>query len=148
MSNYCSYADVGLLLNKTFNDTTTPTDTQVTSIITQITKEIDAVLKVAGISAQPTDTNILGLLQKHCSFGAAGITGISYFRNASGISGSNAEWYYSKYEEFLKEVKENPDILGISAGSETISVSNPVLDGTITETELKDIILQSGDFEV
>ena len=66
MANYCTNAQVGVLLGKTFSATTTPTDTQVDVIITETTKEIDTVLSSIGIAIQPTDTNILGMLQKYC----------------------------------------------------------------------------------
>lgn len=148
MSNYCTYSDVEVLLNKQFNASTTPTSTQVTEVITQITQEIDTILYVVGITAQPTDTNILGMLKKFCSFGSAGIVGISYFRNASGVSGSNADWYYTEYKEFLQKLKDDPEILGIVADTESLTCANQVTDGTYSEDDMEDLIMPSEDFEV
>ena len=148
MSNYTTNAKVSVLLGKSFDASTTPTSTQVDVIIGQITGEIDTILNSIGITSQPTDTNILAMLDKYASFGSAGITGMTYFRNANDVNSSNAEWYYSKYEAFLKKLMENPELLGIITGSTQLVVSNQVLDGTYTESEQNDILLSSEDYEV
>lgn len=147
MSNYCTNAHVGVLLGKTFDATKTPTSTEVDVIIDQITKEIDSVLYSIGVTSQPTDLNLLGMLQKYCSFGSAGVTGMTYFRNTNDIVGSNPEWYYGKYEKFLEDLVERPELFGIVTGAETIAVSSNVLDGTYTEDEIKDMMLTNEEYE-
>lgn len=148
MSSYCSSSHVGVLLNKTFDATSTPTSTQVDVIIDQTTNEIDTVLYSIGVTSQPTDTNLLGILEKYCSFGSAGAVGMAYFRNAGGVEKTNADWYYSKYEWFLKELKESPELFGIVSDAETMIISNQVLDGTYTEEEQQAIMISSEGYEV
>jgi len=122
MANYCTNSQVGVLLNKNFDSTTTPTSTQVDDIIDQVTREIDVTMSSIGISSQPTDSNVLGMLERYCSFGSAGITGMTFFRNANDVNGSNAQWYYDQYRNFLKELADNPELLGISLGTDSLYV--------------------------
>jgi len=150
MSNYCTAAQVAVLLNKKeFSDSTptTPTETQVTEVCAMITNEIDVILNMIGITAQPTDTSILGMLKKYASYGSACMVGMSYGRNFSSIEGSQPKYFCDEYKEFLKTLRENPEILGIIAGADSLTVSSNVLDGTYTEDEIDELFIDK-DYKV
>ena len=149
MANYCTYTQVATLLDKKngFSDDTQPTSTQVEDIIDQTTNEIDTVLASLGITSQPTSTKLLATLEKYCCFGSAGHVGMTYFRNANDVTKSNAEWYYSKYEKFLAMLREDPEIFGIVADSESLYASNQVEDGTMSESEYNDLFLDDKEFK-
>lgn len=146
MANYCNYDDVAVTLEKkgSFSTDSTPTASQVTDIITEITGEIDTVLASIGVTSQPTDTNILAMLKRYCRFGSSGVTGMTYGRNFSSVIDSLADWLYGKYESFLEKIKNNPELFT----TDSLTVSNQVLDGSYTEAEQKDIFMQSENFEV
>ena len=149
MSNYCTHAQIAVLLEKKggFDTDKTPTATQVDDIIDQTTNEIDTVLSSIGITAQPTDGKLLATLEKYCSFGAAGVVGITYFSNTSTTNDSKPEWYYSKYEKFLEMLRDDPEIFGIISDSEGIYASNQVTDGTISEDDFNDMFFNNEGFE-
>ena len=73
MSNYCTAEDVQVLLGfaSAFSTTSVPTLTQVNSIISDVTNEIDFTLASVGITTQPTDTRLLGRLHIACKYGVA-----------------------------------------------------------------------------
>jgi hypothetical protein len=137
MANYCSNEDVAVLIGyDNFSSLTRPTSTQVTSIITDITNEIDFVLASIGVTTQPTDTRLLGGLAIACKYGAACQVAVSGYGNAQSIDGSQGDKFCEKYKEILDDIKENPELYGTVTGDSTMFLSNQVTDGTYTETNI------------
>lgn len=149
MANYCTNEDIQVLLqmNSSFSASTTPTSTQVETEIDNITKEIDVYLRAIGITSQPIDTNVLGMLKKYCGYGVACRVGMSFQRNEEGVRGTQAEFYCQKYQEFLDKILEHPEIITDTVDASDLFISNQVQDGTITENDLnKKYIVE--DFKV
>lgn len=139
MANYCNNEDVSVLLGlDNFSSLTRPTSTHVTTIITDVTNEIDFVLSGVGITTQPTDTKILGRLSIAAKYGVACQVGMSAYGNAAGVDNSQADKYCQKYQEILKEIVEKPELYSSITGDSGMYASNPVQDGSFTETEIKD----------
>lgn len=148
MANYCSNDDVSVLLGlDSFSSTTRPTSTQVTSIITDITNEIDFVLSGVGITTQPTDSRLLGRLSNACKYGTACQVAMSAYGNSLSVDGSQGDKFCEKYQEILDEIKENPELYGAVTGDTSMYISNQVIDGTWTEDDNEDRFL-SEDYEV
>ena len=147
MSNYCTAADVSVLLGvDTFGATTRPTSTQVNSIIANVTNEIDFVLAAVGITTQPTDTKILGRLAIACKYGVAAQVGMSGYGNAMSVDNSQADKYQQRYQEILDEIKASPELYGQITGDSGMYMSGPVADGTWTSDEVEDRFLPD-DYE-
>lgn len=138
--NYCTAEDVQVLVGSpdAFNSNSTPTLAQVNSIIADITNEIDFTLKSVGISVQPTDATLLGRLTLACKYGVACQVAMSGYGNTGSVEGSQGDKYCEKYKEVLDDIKENPELYGVVTGDSAMYASNRVVDGSITEAELKD----------
>lgn len=136
--NYCSAEDVQVALgySDAFTATTRPTLAQVNVIIENITNEIDLYLNMVGIADQPTDTRILGRLKEMCTIGSSARVGFGYMNNSDNVSNSLADKYWTRYIEMLKEIKEDPEIYGVTSDSTSFITSN-VIDGTTTESATK-----------
>jgi hypothetical protein len=148
MANYCTAEDVKVLLrmNEDFDATTTPTLTQVNQEIDNITKEIDVYLTSIGVTTQPTDSNVLGMLRKYAGYGSACRVGMTYKRNSDSVKDSQADHYCEKYSEFLEFIRNNPDLFLDSTGG-ALYFTNQVNDGEITQDDLDDLLTDL-DFEV
>lgn len=138
MANYCSADDIMVALGYTdsFSASTRPTLTQVNTIISNITNELDLYLNMIGIASQPTDTRMLGKLKEACTLGSSARVGFGYIDIHGGLDNTLPKIYWDRYNELLKEIKENPEIFGITGGGTTFITSN-VIDGTYTESETK-----------
>jgi len=107
--SYCSLTDVQELTPKfTFNATSTPTQTQVESLITKIAVEIDAALEVQGITIPVTEpANFVAWLKNLNALGVA-------YRAMQGMFPSTAEkdslpaWqtYRKDYREGLDAIRK------------------------------------------
>lgn len=149
MANYCVAGDVKVALGyiDDFSSDSRPTLTEVNTIITDTTNEIDFYLKSVGINTQPTDSTILGRLSKACIYGSSGNTGLGYLNNSADVVDTLAEYYLKKYQEILDEIKEKPELYGLVVDSNAIYAQNQVTDGTMTEAEFA-AQSQDSDYEV
>jgi hypothetical protein len=146
MPAYCTASDVGVLLQLDFTDANAqPTESQVNTICSQITSEIDLYLKAEGISTQPTDSDILNMLKKYCSLGAACMVGRTYFGNVDAITGSQPDSYCVQYQDFLKSIGDKPEIFGAASGDETAVFDNQVTTGNKAESTIP-VISDSFDY--
>ncbi len=143
--NYCTASDIKVFagFNRDFSDTapiTKPTLTELNVIIADTTNEIDLQLSSIGISAQPTNSLILSQLKKICIYGVAGKIGIiPNAGNTTNPETSRTNYYLSQYEKLLKEIVDSPEKYGgLSGEDDYCQVSSNVLDGTNTESEIKD----------
>lgn len=143
MANYSAAEDVSVLLGlDNFSTSTQPTLAQVNTIIADITNEIDFVLASAGINSQPTDARILARLKIACKLGVAAQVGYSAFGNNTGTENTQPNKYWLEYQRILEEIRTQPELYGVIAGSETVYISNPVGDGTTTEEKTTDKYLE------
>lgn len=148
MSNYCTQGEVAVLLGlDSFSSVTRPTDTQVNSIIADVTNEIDFVLSSIGITTQPTDTRLLGRLAIMCKYGTACQVAMSAYGNSTGVDGSQGDKFCEKYQSMLDDIKDNPASYGVVTGDSAMFISNQVSDGTWTESDTKDLYLDE-NYEV
>lgn len=148
MANYCTAGDVKVLLHmkNDFDGSSDPTLTEVNVEIDNITKEIDTYLRAIGLSSQPTNVNILGMLKKYAGYGAACLVGMAFQRNTENVGSTQAEFYCEKYSKFLANILEHPEIITDSQAGNALFVENQVTDGTISESNLNSLYLDK-DFE-
>lgn len=142
MANYCTVDDVSVLIyseSGKFDGSSKPTSTQVTGIITQKTAEIDLYLKRGGITTQPTDSTVLSYLKYMCSLGAACLIGRTYFTNLSNVNDTQPASYCQEYKDFLKELKEDPELIAGTTGDESYILGNQVTNGTVDEDDIPQI---------
>lgn len=143
MAQYCSNEDVSVLLGlDPPSGTTRPTSTQYSSIIDDVTNEIDFTLSGVGITTQPTDAKLLGKLAIACKYGTACQVAMSAYGNSTGVEGSQGDKYCEKYTEVLTDIKENPEMYGAVTGDSAMYASNQVQDGTYTEAETTDSYIE------
>ena len=151
MANYCTAGDIKVLLHmKNDFDDSTPTEPSLTEVNTEIdniTKEIDSHLRAIGLTAQPTDTNILGMLKKYAGYGSACRVGMTYLRNKENVGSTQSEFYCQKYSDFLEKILKHPEIITDSQAGNALFLENQVTDGTISESNLNSLYLNK-DFEV
>jgi hypothetical protein len=135
---YCSAEDVQGMLgyDTTYSATTKPTLTQVNDIITNITSEIDSRLECISVTVPVTDSNVLNVIERYCKLGSAGLVGLTYYSSNNNIDGGQSDYFYKDYKQWLKDITNNPELLGVSADASSIIASNQVVDGTMTEAEL------------
>lgn len=136
MANYCTVDDIQVLLQNTFNSTSSPTQTQVEREIDQITNEIDFTLASVGITTQPTDTRLLARLRNACSYGVACRVGMSWFGNNTAVDDTQPGHYCERYQAILDDIKDNPAHYGLVTGDETNYMDSNVLDGTDSEDDI------------
>lgn len=146
--SYSLPADVGILLQITFDADSSPTQVQVQSIIDQVDSEINLQLKGIGITASAvTDADQLNFLKTLSSYGSACRVGFVYFGNANPVEGTQASYYCEQYKEWM----DDTDTLGIWFGggetAEDITVENQVTDGTTTESAINDMQI-SNEYKV
>lgn len=136
MANYTTAAKVAVLLGyDPFTATTRPTLTQVDSIITDVTKEIDFVLSSVGIVVQPTDSNILGRLDLACKYGTAAQVGLAVIGNADNTDGTQGNLFKSWYDKILDEIVKNPELYGAVTGDSVSYMSSNITDGSLTQAD-------------
>lgn len=135
---YCTYSDLAIQLGyDSFGTTTKPTAIQVASIIDNVTADIDILLQSIGISLPITDSSVLLYLKDKCIMGSCCRIGFSYFSNNTGVDGTQPNHFCSDYSEWKKEIKENPAVLTNILSQSDSAPSSNVLDGTITEDDIK-----------
>ena len=145
--DYCALSDIQTFTHLTYGTGTKPTSTEVSAIISDVSARIDLYLKAAGFVPPPTDTAILAHLKHLAIFGVAGLIGQTY--NAGQMpypQNSRVFDYLKKFEDGLKEIIDNPILLGIVGGTDPIEVSSNVVDGITTETEVENLFLNE-DFK-
>jgi hypothetical protein len=142
MANYCEVSDIQFMLGhkEAFSADSTPTSSQVTTAIEDVTGEIDFELQAAGISVQPTNANLLKKLSVICKNGVACQVGMSQFGNNDTVNDSQPNSYCENYKDALKDISDNPAKYGLVTGDENIMIGNNVTDGTNTESEINDMI--------
>ena len=137
---YCSAGDIKSMLgyDTAYSTTTKPTLAQVNDIITNITSEIDTRLEVIGVTLPVTDSNVLNVVERYCKLGSAGLVGLTYYSTNNNIEGGQADYFYKDYKQWLTDITDNPELVGVSAGEiqSNTYVSNQVTDGTHTESSL------------
>ncbi len=117
MASYCSLSDVQALNPKrTYDADSTPTSTQVTTLINQIAVEIDAVLEAQGYTVPvTTPANFVNALKAINAYGAAALAEMGMFPETSEM-GSTPHWkaLNDKYNEWMKHLRagEVPPELG------------------------------------
>lgn len=146
--NYCTAEDVSVLLGFTpFRDDTRPTLSQVNSIISDITNDLDFTLSSIGVTVQPTDTKLLGRLAIACKYGVACQVAMSTYGNSTGVDGSQGDKFCEKYKEYIDDIKNNPQMYGVVTGDSSMFISNQVTDGTWTEADTTNLYLDE-NYEV
>ena len=131
------------MLALTFDTTSVPTAVKVTSITELISSELNMVIKSVGIALPTSGTDFYNLVKLKCMQGSAGIIGMTYTGNKDSVSGVRPDWYIQEYKEFLKSLKETPELY-----KDTVfvsSIGNQVTDGTYTEAEVSDVMI--GEWE-
>jgi hypothetical protein len=140
---YCSADDVSTALGlSSFSSSTKPTLTQVNTIITLITSEIDTMLLSSGISTPITNADQLNCLKLKCISGSACRTGFTYFTNNNGVENTQPNYYCKEYQDFKDMLLKEKDTSIFTYGTSIDGkVSSNVIDGTYTETELEDDLI-------
>jgi hypothetical protein len=137
---YCTASDIqGMLGYDTeFTNTSKPTVTQVNDIITNITSEINTRLEAIGVTLPVTDSNVLNVVERYCKIGSAGLVGLTYYSSNNNIEGGQADYFYKDYKQWLTDITDKPELVGVSAEAvnESAMVSNQVTDGTHLESSL------------
>jgi hypothetical protein len=133
--SYCTASDVGVLLGLTYSATSLPTQSQVESIIEQVTAEIDINLRTIGVTSV-TDAKTLLYLKMVCAKGSACYVGSVYFNNIQSVGGTISNTYCTMYKDELKKIIDNPEMIGADGGS--ISVGSNVT----TMDEVEDLFIE------
>lgn len=131
--SYCTITDVQALNPKrTYSATTTPTTTQVGTLIDQIASEIDAVLAAKGYTIPvTTPATFVTFLKTVNAYGAGALAEAAMFPETS-EAGSTPHWkmLQSKYDAWLKLLVDGGVIpASMSAGEEGENIGGAYLDG-------------------
>jgi len=119
---YCTITEVNNLNPKrNYEADTTPTTTQVNSLIDQIAVEIDAVLQAKGYTVPvTTPANFLSSLKYVNAYGAAALAEMGMFPETSEM-GQTPHWkiLWKTYQDWLKSLRDGeiPSSLGIDSES-------------------------------
>jgi len=120
---YCEIAEVQALNpERTYDDSSTPTTTQVNALITQIAVEIDAILQAKGYTIPvTTPDNFVEFLKYVNAYGAAALADKGMFPATSEM-GQTQHWQvmmkiYQGWLKDLKEGKATPSSLAVSSAS-------------------------------
>ncbi len=123
---YCTSTEVGNLNPKrTYGASTTPTNTQVDALITQVAVEIDAILEAQGYTVPVTaPANLLNFLKYVNAYGAAYLAEAGMFPETA-EPGETAHWQMLKkiYDNYIKMLQEGK-IPGIALDSPSESVAS------------------------
>ena len=116
---YCASADVQALNPKrSYSSTSTPTSTQIDTLIAQVAVEIDAVLEAQGFTVPvTTPTNFVNALKAVNAYGAAALAEMGMFPETSEI-GSTPHWkvLWETYKDWLKQLRAGEIPLSLGAG--------------------------------
>lgn len=138
---YCDYEDVGLLLQFTFDTASNPTAAKVTTICGLIASEIEQAFILAGVGLPVAGSRLYDVTRLNNMYGAAGLVGVTYYRNVESLEGSQGDYYLKRYREFLEDVKKNPSLYNGLTGAGELYVSNQVLAGYETEDSITDVLI-------
>jgi hypothetical protein len=138
---YCNYSDVGLLLQFTYDTNSNPTAAKVTDVIALIASEIEMALIGVGIALPVAGTNLYNLVRLNNMYGAAGIIGVTYYRNTEDIDGSQGDYYRKLYMEFLLNIKKNPNFYNSVSGGSNSTIGNQVTAGYETAESITDVLI-------
>ena len=104
--SYCTMTDVrGFKHKRTYDATSTPTETQVTEFIEKIAGEIDTILEGRGLSVPVTEsTAFVAFLEQLNAVGSAALAERAMFPEASGMMGgvSAASMHWKQYSDGIK----------------------------------------------
>lgn len=141
---YCTEAQVEAKIQQLVDTTTTPTAAETQGFIDETTGELNIYLTNAGVSLPVSDANLLLMLQKYCSYESAYQVLVTFFGNVIDVENSQADYYHQQYLSFLEELKNNKEIFqGGGVASGTYNLDNNVTDGTYTENEVNDLMLDN-----
>ena len=122
--SYASLSDVQALNPKrTYDATTTPTSTQVSSLITQVAAEIDMVLASQGYTVPVTaPASLLTALKYINAYGAGALAEAGMFPEVAGL-GETPHWKMleTKYQDWLKSLREGKIPPDLDKSADTIS---------------------------
>ena len=141
-----AYADLddvqGLIAKWTVGTTTTPTMTQATAIINDVSFEIDAALSANGIAVPVTTPAwFVSWLSLANQYGAAAAILKSMFPGATGPDETPAYAFWeSRYQKALKGIKDGSLIPpGLATNEATVAASTYFTRNPDTEEDLGDI---------
>jgi hypothetical protein len=103
--SYCVVADVEKLTSLTYGATTTPTTTEVSAIIAEISSEIDVVLTLFGYSLPITDATDLSFLKMLSSVGSAAASDRATFSAGNEGEHTNARTLQERYDRILTAIQ-------------------------------------------
>lgn len=137
---YCTYEDVGTLLQLKFDTTTSnPTSTKVTGIIDLVSSEVNMSLLSAGIALPTIGTDLYNVVKLKVMQGSAGIVGFTGYGNTEDVVGSQADYYRKEYMAFLLQLKKDPG--AFLATINAVYAGNQVTDGTYTEESISEVLI-------
>jgi len=115
---YCVIADVQALnAKRTYDATSTPTATQVESLITRIANEIDTVLAARGLDTPvTTPAAFLDHLKQVNAYGAAALAEMAMFPETSGLGETpHSAMLWKIYKEKLQALAEGQLPVAVTA---------------------------------
>lgn len=124
---YCAVSDVAFKLQVDFDLASKPSQTDVESVITQITARMNLALGGAGIALPISDAAKLETLKHICAMGSAGMVGMAFGRNFDNVMAGQAKFYWDEFQKDLDLFCSNftgSKIPGLSSG-----VLSPVAGG-------------------
>ena len=134
--SYCVLADVQAINSKReYTASSTPTITQVNTLIGMIASKIDAA--IIGLSlALPTSNDYLKVMN---AFGAAGLAEASLLMNGTAENADTRDWRTKEYDKMMAAFLKEPSIAGFtmtdagggSCSNVTEGVSNDEMKITI-----------------
>ena len=118
---YCVIGDVQALNAQrgSYSVTTKPSINDVNAFILEIAEEIDSVLVSVGVSVPVTGTTVF--LKRLNIMGAAAMAEASMAMNGTSESVEARNWRWTIYQEGLKDIRENPAIVGVMPAAVTTS---------------------------
>lgn len=137
---YCVADDVRveLGLEEAFSATSIPTDTQVTTIISQVEGVINVNLVRAGVTPSAiTDADQLLYLADLCVKGATCRVGMTYFGNSTNVDNTQPTFWCDEF----KRIVDDTDLLAeiFTPSSDGGIFENQVTNGTVAESDIPNI---------
>lgn len=126
MADYCTTTDVIRFNSKRDYDTTSrPTATQVTSMIADITADMNGRFAAVGVSVPITTSpthNAYKFVRFICALGSAGLAEQSMFMGGNKQSSEHSQSLMAMYEDRMKAIEKNPQMLNaiVSGGDGAI----------------------------
>lgn len=136
--SYCTLSDVQELIPKfTISDTSTPTQTQVESLIAKVAVEIDAVLEAQGFTVPVTSpANFVLWLKNLNALGAAARAMQGMFPSTTEKDSTPAWQTFRKdYKEGLEAIKNGDIPAGLGKSADEINAGSLYTSGAISTDE-------------